>query len=233
MKKPRRIFSLVSLGIIGVVLSLMGTPEKPTPIALNALMGTSTFLVAGDSITAAGSHTVATGQVGEASWINFVHPDAELTGLSWVGGWAMGGAQTGDMVRALKHASADTLVLLAGTNDLAHHQEFAQIATNLRTITTIVTTNRVLLSSVPPRDDAAALTIDYNSFLRALATEEGWLFVDASAGLRTAQGTFKPGLSDDGVHPTLAGAEILGQAIGEALTDIPVQANGPSKAPNV
>ena len=82
----------------------------------------------------------------------------------------------------------------------------------------------VLLSSVPPRDDAVAATLDYNDFLRTLAGERGWMFVDASAGLRTEDNTFIEGLSDDGVHPNVEGARILGAAIGQALTTQPLQA---------
>lgn len=236
MKNQRLAFPIALIGILGVLLSLVGAPQgpKPTPLALGTLAqaNSTTFLVAGDSITAAGSHTVAAGQVGEASWIHFVHPEGQPSDLTWVGGWAMGGAQTGDMTRALHHASADALVIVAGTNDLAHRIGFAQIAANLQSLTKIVSTEVVLLSSVPPRDDEASQTAIYNEFLRQLAMEQGWLFVDAAAGLRTPAGTFKAGLSDDGVHPTIAGAQILGHAIGEALNNIPLQANGPLEAPN-
>ena len=51
--------------------------------------------------------------------------------------------------------------------------------------------------------------------------------MDASAGLRTAEGRFRPGLSDDGVHPNVAGAAVLGHAIGEALAGIRMLAGGP------
>lgn len=236
MKNQRLVFPIALIGILGVLLSLAGAPQgaKPTPLAFGA--GTSinatTFLVAGDSITAAGSHTVSSGHSGDASWIHYVNPESEPASLSWVGGWAMGGAQTGDMRAALHHASANALVLVAGTNDLAHQIGFAEIAANLQAISDIVATDVVLLSSVPPRDDAAIQTTKYNAFLRGLATDRGWLFVDGAAGLRTSEGTFKPGLSEDGVHPTIAGAQILGQAIGDALRNIPAQASGPFEAPN-
>lgn len=236
MKNQRLVFSIALIGTLGVILSLVGAPQGPKPTVLALGTGISlsatTFLVAGDSITAAGSHTVSSGHSGEASWIHYVNHESEPASLSWVGGWAMGGAQTGDMRAALHHASADALVMVAGTNDLAHNRGFAEIASNLQAISAIVATDVVLLSSVPPRDDAAIQTAKYNDFLRELATARGWLFVDAAAGLRTPAGTFKPGLSDDGVHPTIAGAQILGQAIGEALRNIPAQASGPLEVPN-
>ena len=236
MKNQRLVLPLALIGILGVILSLAGTPQGSSPIPLAFGAGTginaTTFLVSGDSITAAGSRTVSSGQSGEASWIRYVNPESGPASLSWVGGWAMGGAQTGDMRGALHHASANALVIVAGTNDLAHKIGFAEIAENLQAISDIVATDVVLLSSVPPRDDAAIQTTKYNDFLRGLATDRGWLFVDAAAGLRTSEGTFKPGLSDDGIHPSITGAQILGQAIGEALKNIPAQASGPHEAPN-
>ena len=235
MKNQRLVFPIAFIGILGVILSLAGAPQDPRPVPLafgaGISLNTTTFLVAGDSITAAGSHTVSSGYSGEASWIHHVNHESVPASLSWVGGWAMGGAQTGDMRAALQHASANALVIVAGTNDLAHQVGFAEIASNLQGISEIVATDVVLLSSVPPRDDAAIQTAKYNDFLRGLATDRGWLFVDAAAGLRTPAGTFKPGLSDDGVHPTNAGAQILGQAIGEALRNIPARASGPLDAP--
>ncbi|MFL4472801.1 SGNH/GDSL hydrolase family protein [Paeniglutamicibacter sp. MACA_103] len=214
----------VFLGLLG----LTGGPRADEPmaqaIALPAGGNHSTFMVAGDSITAAGSHTVAAGHVGEASWVNYVNTPGTPATLAWAGGWALGGAQSGDMAVALRPGSADALVILAGTNDLAHGTSHARIAENLVRITRIVRAPLVLLSSVPPRDDAVAATLDYNDFLRTLAGERGWLFVDASAGLRAEDNTFLAGLSDDGVHPNVEGARILGAAIGQALTTKPIQA---------
>lgn len=236
MKNRRWVLLIALIGTLGVILSLVAAPQgpKPTVLAFGAgiSLNATTFLVAGDSITAAGSHTVSSGHSGETSWIHYVNQESDPASLSWVGGWAMGGAQTGDMRAALHHASANALVILAGTNDLAHKRGFTEIASNLQAISEIVATEVVLLSSIPPRDDAAIQTAKYNDFLRELATDRGWLFVDAAAGLRTSAGTFKPGLSDDGVHPTIAGAQILGQAIGEALKNIPAQASAPLEVPN-
>ncbi len=202
----------------------MGPTVQPIPQAFSVPAGGehSTFKVAGDSITAAGSNTVAAGHVGEASWVNFVNDPETPTELIWTGGWALGGAQSGDMASALRNGSADSLVILAGTNDLAHGNGQERIAKNLARIANIVKAPVVLLSSVPPRDDAAEATVAYNEFLVQLAGERGWRFVDAAAGLRSDANTFLPGLSDDGIHPNAAGAQILGNAIGQALTATPM-----------
>lgn len=225
-RKPLLFFACMAV-FVGL-LGLTGGPRADEPVpqafALPAGASQGTFMVAGDSITAAGSRTVAAGQVGEASWINYVNTPGTTAPLAWTGGWALGGAQSGDMAAALRPGSADALVILAGTNDLAHGTGHTQIAENLARIARIVRAPVVLLSSIPPRDDAVAATLDYNDFLRTLAGERGWMYVDASAGLRSDANTFVEGLSDDGVHPNVAGARILGAAIGQALTTKPMQA---------
>ena len=202
----------------------------PQAFALPAGGGTqATFMVAGDSITAAGSHTVAAGQVGEASWINYVNTPGAPATLAWTGGWALGGAQSGDMAAALRHGSADALVILAGTNDLAHGTGHARIAENLARIARIVQAPVVLLSSVPPRDDAVAATLDYNGFLqhagRRARLDVSW------TPRRGCAATPTPSCRDSattGCTPTSQGARILGAAIGQALTTKPIW---PSRTP--
>lgn len=211
------------------LLGLSGGPraDQPVPQAFAVPAGdaaVTTFMVAGDSITAAGSATVASGNLGKSSWVNFVNTPGAPQTLAWTGGWALGGAQSGDMAAALRHGKADALVILAGTNDLAHGTGHQTISTNLARLPAIVQAPVVLLSSVPPRDGAVESTIAYNDFLRTLAQQRGWVFVDAAAGLRSEANTYLPGLSNDGIHPNLEGARILGAAIGQALTTKPIMA---------
>lgn len=214
----------VFVGLLG--LSGMPRADEPMPQAFAVPAGGNhnTFMVAGDSITAAGSRKVAAGHVGEASWVRYVNTPGTPSTLAWTGGWALGGAQSGDMAVALRAGSADSLVILAGTNDLAHGTSHTLIGENLARIARIVRAPMVLLSSIPPRDDAVAATVAYNEFLKTFAGERGWIYVDASAGLRSEANTFVEGLSDDGVHPNVEGAKILGAAIGQALTTKPMQA---------
>ncbi len=219
---------LAVVSVFAGLLGLSGGPRADEPVpqafALPAGGTQATFMVAGDSITAAGSRTVAGGHVGEASWINYVNTPGAPPALAWTGGWALGGAQTGDMAAALRHGSADALVILAGTNDLSRHTKRERTAANLIRISQIVKAPVVLLSSVPPRDDAVEATVEYNSFLQSLAAERGWIFVDAAAGLRSDANTFAAGLSEDGVHPNVAGARILGSALGQGLGTKPAVA---------
>ena len=226
-RKPLLILACLTVftGLLGISGGPRANEPVPQAFALPAGGTQTTFMVAGDSITAAGSHTVAAGHVGEASWVNYVNTPGAPATLVWTGGWALGGAQSGDMAAALRHGTADALVLLAGTNDLAHGTPHARIAQNLIRISSIVQSPTVLLASVPPRDDAVAATVAYNDFLQQLALDRGWQFVDASAGLRSEENTFADGLSTDGVHPNVAGAKILGAAIGQGLTTKPIVAD--------
>ena len=225
MKNRRPLHSLALVAVLGALLGLEGSPQAflPSPAAFDAQLDprATTFLVAGDSITAAGSDRVWAGTLGDASWINFVDPSGSGgTRVGWRGGWALGGAQSGDMARSLRHRSAKVLVVLAGTNDLARRTPHETTGRNIERIALIASAQTVIISSIPPRDSATADTAAYNGYLQALAARHGWLFVDASAGLRTPAGTFRPGLSDDGVHPNVAGAAVLGHAIGQALAGI-------------
>ena len=232
MKHNRPLHSLALVAVLGALLSLEGSPITflPSPTAFDAQLNpnATTFVVAGDSITAAGSEAVWAGKIGDASWINFVDPTgAGGTRVGWRGGWALGGAQTGDMARALRHRNANALVVLAGTNDLAHRIPHEVTGRNIERIVLIASSDTVIISSVPPRDNASDATLEFNGFLQALSARNGWMFVDAAAGLRTPEGRFRPGLSDDGVHPNVAGAAVLGQAIGKALAGVRLLAGGP------
>ncbi|GAA5225705.1 SGNH/GDSL hydrolase family protein [Paeniglutamicibacter antarcticus] len=233
MGSRKTLLVLASMTVFAGLLGLSGGPhaDQPVPQALAVPAGDAavTFMVAGDSITAAGSRAVASGKLGKSSWVNFVNAPGAPQSLAWTGGWALGGAQSGDMAAALRHGKADALVILAGTNDLAHGTGYETISANLTRLPGIVQAPMVLLSSVPPRDGAVQSTLAYNDFLRSLAEQRGWVFVDAAAGLRSESNTFLAGLSDDGIHPNIEGAKILGAAIGQALTTKPIMAIADTK----
>gem|GEM_PF-2443857 len=195
-------------------------PQAAPPPGAGALA----FAVAGDSITADGSPAVAGRAVGDRSWVRF----AQGGGAAFAGGWARDGATTADMAAELAAhppaaGSVNTLVILAGTNDIHRGVPFATIAQNLQSIAASVGAPRVVVCSVPPRDGFAAATEAYNTWLPGFASEQGWEWTDASAGLRDAvdPGRFGPGLTYDGLHPSQAGAAVLGTAIRDALLATP------------
>ncbi|KQZ10744.1 hypothetical protein ASD23_00820 [Agromyces sp. Root1464] len=181
----------------------------------SALPDLGTFAAVGDSITDADSPDLAGGDLGDASWTRYVVDD----GFAFVGGWAEWGATTAMMADAVGPVDVDVLVVLAGTNDVAFSIPFEDSAANLERIVEVVGIEDVLVVSIPPMDALPAGAEAYNERLHELATDQGWRWVDASAGLRTADGRFADGMSLDGLHPSVEGARVLGEAIASALRE--------------
>ncbi len=176
--------------------------------------GAVTIAVVGDSITVGSDGTFAPGQVSEDSWVRYAVGDP----IELAGGWARWGATTAEMAAAAAPVPADVLVIMAGTNDLAAGTPTAQVAVNLEQITAAVGAEQVLLCGVPPLDARPELVPTFNEFLQRTAQEHGWAWVDPAAAVRTG-GSFAPGMSVDGVHPTPAGATQIGARVRTAILD--------------
>jgi lysophospholipase L1-like esterase len=211
----------VSLVLVGCApgAAPSGTPGATSdgPVASDSTFDRPTFSAVGDSITDADSPDFAAGEFGPASWATYV-TDA---GFGFAGGWAEWGATTAQMADAAAPLDGETLVLLAGTNDVAFGVPFTETSANLDRIVEAVGIEDVLVVSIPPMDAFPAGAIELNERLEDLADDRGWTFVDASADLRTGDGRFRPGMSSDGLHPSEEGARVLGEAIAEALRDTP------------
>jgi lysophospholipase L1-like esterase len=108
--------------------------------------------------------------------------------------------------------------IMAGTNDIAGNTGAATQAFVQGTIRSMAELARVhgikvILAAVPPAvafpwvpdkkpvSQIAAL----NAWLKDYAAREGFTFVDYGPALGDGTGGIKPGLSSDGVHPTVAG----------------------------
>ncbi|MGX9900063.1 SGNH/GDSL hydrolase family protein [Arthrobacter sp. SA17] len=57
----------------------------------------------------------------------------------------------------------------------------------------------------------------FNQQLKQFALSRGWVFVDPMAGVRDGD-RFASGMTTDGVHPTEAAAQVIGEALGKAIT---------------
>lgn len=112
--------------------------------------------------------------------------------------------------------------IMAGTNDIAGNTGASTmeiVEGNIQSMAEMARLHgiRVILASVPPTsafpwspDKKPAPTIvAFNTWLKAYAQREGFTYLDYYDALANAQGGMKPGLSSDGVHPTVAGYAIM------------------------
>jgi lysophospholipase L1-like esterase len=116
------------------------------------------------------------------------------------------------MAAEVRPVTGDVLVVLAGTNDVLGNIPFEESAANLRTVVETVRTPRVIVSSIPPLDHDPGGAVAYNQQLQRLAAESGWEWVDAAAGLRDGD-EYIATLTEDGIHPSAEGAQLIGEAI--------------------
>ncbi|GAA4286187.1 hypothetical protein GCM10022262_05460 [Georgenia daeguensis] len=205
----------VVLALVAALLpaSCSGRPD-PAPDAATSQAGAVRLAVVGDSITEADSPDFDAGRLGPQSWVHHAVGD----GVVLAGGWARWGATTAQMAAAVEPVEADVLVIVAGTNDVGSGEPAECTRDNLRRVAEVVGAQRVVLSAVPPIDAAPHLATELNVELEDLAAEERWEWVDAPAGLRQG-GRFAEGMASDGLHPTEAGARVLGEAIREVVLD--------------
>ena len=185
-----------------------GTSAPSSPAA-TAAEGAVRMAVVGDSISEGDSADFSGGDFGELSWL----PWALDERVVFAGGWAVSGAVTEAMAENVRPYDADVLVILGGTNDVALGVDLRDTERHLVRIAETAGVDRVVLVGVPPIDFAADAVDSYNEDLRRLAAERGWEFADAAAALRTSDDTYREGLTWDGVHPTVDGARLLGEAI--------------------
>jgi hypothetical protein len=187
-----------------------GSAPSESPVA-----DRPTFAVVGDSISHAESPDFAAGDIDPASWVTYVRDE----GVAFAGGWAEWGATTAAMAESATPVDAETLVVLAGTNDHALGVPFSETSANLDRIVETVGIEDVVVASVPPMAAFPEGATELNQRLEELAGTRGWRFVDASAGLRDGDGRYQDGMTSDGIHPSEEGARVLGEAIAAALRD--------------
>lgn len=194
----------------------------PTPTAVAVVRGHRevpenpvSFAVVGDSISA-----------WDPAYAN-VNPWQTTAGtlpVRFVGGWARPGATTAEMLAESAGVlpAADVLVVMAGTNDLLPQFADHRPASTLARIAAIVRTAgiaRVVLSAIAPNDLRPDETILLNAHLSALASAEGWTWVDPWIAVRQPDGTYTSGTTTDGVHPQPATARLAGIALHTAIVD--------------
>jgi lysophospholipase L1-like esterase len=112
--------------------------------------------------------------------------------------------------------------LLCGTNDIAGNTGPTtpeRFQTTVRAMTELAAANglRVLVGAVPPADrmgwrpgfDPKPWVAELNAWLKALAAEKRFSFVDYHAALRDETDALNPDFTRDGVHPTRRGYDAM------------------------
>jgi lysophospholipase L1-like esterase len=223
------IVATAALAVSALVVGPRGNRDASAPggSAPNASAGASTppaapapdpvptrLVAVGDSITVAGGDIPA-GLFTDLSWVRYaVGPPVVPHG-----GWAVSGATTTQMAAGFAAPVGEpyVLVILAGTNDVAVGLPFAESKRNLLAIAhRAQDAARVLVTAIPPLSGREADTARYNADLAALATEQGWTYVDPMPAV-AADGRWLAGMSFDGIHPTPEGARLIGAGIRTAV----------------
>lgn len=215
--------AVVSAAVAGALVVAPSFADKPAPVAksveqyyeknkdITAAAKPVMFAAVGDSITEANSPDFSKFRVGNASWVYY----ASRKGFEFAGGWSNGGANTASMVANAKPVKADVLVIIAGTNDVGN-RPFAESAANVEAIVRKVGVKRVVISAIPPYNANPQLPVEYNKQMKAFAADKGWTWVDAMAPVRGMDNMWKSGLTSDGKHPTVEGAQLIGEELSRA-----------------
>jgi lysophospholipase L1-like esterase len=101
----------------------------------------------------------------------------------------------------------DVVTVMAGTNDLLIDFDAKQTMRNLNEIVSRTRTSgaKVVLCTIPPRNRTPTEVLVLNAAIRKYADTHGVALLDLYPLLGTRAGTFRKGLTHDGVHPNATG----------------------------
>ena len=121
--------------------------------------------------------------------------------------------------------------IMAGTNDVAGNTgpvTIEQVEGNIASMAELAKAHgiRVILASVPPAAkfgwrpavQPAGTIRTLNAWIKDYAARNGFTYVDYFGALATPEGGMKPGMAQDGVHPTKQGYAVM-----EPLTDAAIR----------
>lgn len=230
--RPLQYVALAALTAIALVLVVMaftrttphgsGANDRPSPgvSATDAPPQLRTVFV-GDSITAADTPGFDSGS-GAGSWVRYARADekspwAELANVG-VGGETTTSMRDRFAADALSR-NPEAVVIMAGTNDVS---QGVPVETTLDNIEAMVTAAReagseVWLISAPPSNENGEGVRALTDAERNLAAQLGVPFIDVFSDLAQPDGSWPEGYTEDGTHPTLAGAQALAAAVIDGL----------------
>jgi lysophospholipase L1-like esterase len=210
-----RLLLLLALPLLLFAVWLFFPRERPCPSACVVFLGDSIF----------------------AKW-PLLQPPNELSGMQIVN-QALPGDTTGNMLarfrRDVIHLRPRVVVILGGLNDLAQ-TPLSTIQQNVRVMSQTAgdCKIRVVLATLPPahksNGDASPLPaigqnqiLTFNSWLQSFAAQNRFPLADFHSALVDEHGSYQPGLTYDGVHPTADGYQrmepLLRRAIQNAISN--------------
>jgi lysophospholipase L1-like esterase len=215
----------------------IGAPQaasSPVPAERGAGEGRDAVRVAivGDSLTAGGGRLLSDG-LDANTWMTYARGD----GVEWVGGWAEGGSTIQEQAVAVAPvADVDVLVLMSGTNDVRKGIGFAESAASYDAVVATIAPRHVVVAAIPPYDRSPAAAAVYQRALERHVLAKGWTWNDPWGFARDGL-VFAAGTSPDGIHPTTAGYQRLGESLRQTIIDVDgpredlLQAGPPSDEP--
>ncbi|MEO8465722.1 MAG: GDSL-type esterase/lipase family protein [Gammaproteobacteria bacterium] len=190
--------------------------------------------------------------MGDSITDNWTRGDTALFTNGMVVGRGIGGQTSPQMLARFRQdvvALRPRVVhIMAGTNDIAGNTGPATVAdyqSNVLAMIDLARTNdiAVVLAGIPPsrklfwRDnlDPRPLIRELNAWLRGVAFDHGFVFVDYATVLADAEGGLRTDLSNDGVHPNRVGyarmRPLAEGAIAEALERAEAHSGGRTTLP--
>ncbi|MCH8559420.1 SGNH/GDSL hydrolase family protein [Nesterenkonia sp. DZ6] len=195
--------------IVGAVVMVIAQPERD-------VAEPQSIVVVGDSNTEMDSPDFAAGEIGDDSWVSTVL----AAGHRFAGGWAVAGSTSVQQAEGLDDVEgADVLLVMTGTNDLARGVPFEQTAPSLDAIVAKAPADHVVVLAIPPRDrETTPTSREFNRTLKDLAEDRGWEYFDALEFLRSPDGGFVEGMTNDGLHLTPEAQDQFGETVVDYLS---------------
>lgn len=176
----------------------------------------------GDSITQAGSRGPLR-MPSRRSWVRYVVTD-DRTPWRFVANVAVRGERLDEMAARFERdvLSRDPagVVVLGGTNDVLQGVPVAESLVHLEAMVSAAhdAGAAVWVVAPPPMAPARGDARPLREAQRALAAELGATWVDPTSSVGTAGGTWRAGMSRDGVHPTRVAARRWAAAVLAAVS---------------
>jgi lysophospholipase L1-like esterase len=133
------------------------------------------------------------------------------------------GADT-EAIHALvpRATDADWVVVQAGTNDLLGGDTPRQAVSGVKSLVSDVRAEgpSVIVALVPPSDERPTRVQQVNNRLQRWASQKGIGVLDVYSPVADSDGSYRAGLSDDGVRANAAGGRLEARAVARQLPDL-------------